>query len=106
MQGLSEELQVLLQQLAAAETDLAEQQGVHSAAASKATCAAASVAGLRASINDVETAAVSSARQLQQAAAALQHAGLELESGKGAVHEAEQAWKDAHMQQRMIQVGC
>jgi chromosome segregation ATPase len=103
-QAVPTELQLLLRQLAAAETELAELQGVQSAAASKATRAAAAVAGLQASLEDIETAAANSAKQMQQAALALQQAGADLEVGRATVQEAEQAWKDAHMQQRTIQV--
>lgn len=103
-EGPSKELQALQQQQLAAETELAELQGVHSAAATKATRAAAAVAGLQASLEEVETAAAKSTQQLQEAAAARQQAAAGVDAGRAAVQDAEQAWKDAHMQQRTLQV--
>jgi chromosome segregation ATPase len=102
--GLTKELQQLQQQLATAEAELSDLQGLQSAAASKATRAAAAVAGLQASVEEVETAAAKSTQQLQQAAAAVQQATADATAGRAAVEEAEQAWKDAHMQQRTLQV--
>lgn len=96
----------LQQQLAAVGAEVAQLQATKAAAAAKATRAAVAVADAGRGLQEMESAAARTVDEISKAQENMGAANVAVRETSSAVHVAEQQWKEAHWQQRQLQVSC